>query len=511
VRIGSRTRIDAGHSAELSFAGDRRVPSAALYMIGVTLLFVSAGMLLSAFVELFGDRTALIPMLGAALITAVCGSAARRFTRVPPRLAPIRVFGAVTASWLAMVAFGALPYLFDGVFAHWDEALFESISGYTCTGATAVADIDGLDRGIAFYRQLTQWIGGMGVIVLAVAVLPFLGVGGLELIAAEAPGPTTDRLSPRVSETAKRLWIVYVILTAGIAVALAVTGMGLYDGITHSFTVASTGGFSTYAIGLGEFDSVPVEMVAAIGMFLGATSFTLHWRILRGDWRSYLRSGEFRIWTGVVVLGIAAVVLINVSHGMGGDDALRFGVFNVVSIASSGGLASLPGEAGDYGLWAPAAQLILLFLMIPAGMTASTSGGAKWLRLQILARVVRREVLLAGTPRAVVPIKHDGKVIPEQVVGRIIGFGLLYFLLILGGIVVLAALGSDFLTAAGSSVSSLGNIGPGLGETGPANSWLTLTRPERGAMAFLMMAGRLELFALLIGLAAPLNWLRGRR
>jgi trk system potassium uptake protein len=497
---------------QMPFGRDRRIESVALNMVGITLLFVGAGMLVSAFVELFGDGTALVPLLASATITGGVGMVSWRWTRVPARLAPIRVFGAVTASWLAMVSFGALPYLFDGVFPQWDQALFESVSGYTCTGSTVVADVDGLDRGIAFYRQLTQWIGGMGVIVLAVAVLPFLGVGGLELIAAEAPGPTTDRLSPRVSETAKRLWLVYLILTVAVALGLTLAGTGLYEGITHSFTIVATGGFSTFGSGLGEFDSVPVEIVAMVGMFLGATSFTLHWRMLHGDWRAYVRSNEFRIWVAVLVFASATVVMINIVDGMPGAQALRFGTFNVVALATTCGIGSLPLDgAGDYALWAPAAQLVLLFLMIPGGMTASTSGAAKWLRIQVLGRVVKREIQLAGAPRAVLPIKHDRGSIQESVVARIIGFGLLYFLLILVGTLAIAALGGTFSGSVGSAVTALGGVGPGLGETGPASNFLTLTRPARGVLCFLMLAGRLELFALLIGVIAPLSWLRGRR
>jgi trk system potassium uptake protein len=512
VRTLRGDRVTAAGEGATTFGRDRRVESVALNMIGVTLLFVAAGMVLSAIVDLVGGADALVPMLGAAALTGTVGLVSWRATRVPRRLAPTRVFGAVTASWLAMVTFGALPYLFDGVFPHWDLALFESISGYTCTGSTVVADIDGLDRGIAFYRQLTQWIGGMGVIVLAVAVLPFLGVGGLELIAAEAPGPTTDRLSPRVSETAKRLWLVYLLLTAAVALALAAAGTGLYDGITHSFTIVATGGFSTFGSGLGEFDSFPVEIVALVGMFLGATSFTLHWRLLHGDWRAYARSSEFRIWVAVLVAATLAVVLINVADGMGGGQAFRFGLFNVVALATTCGLASLPdGGSGDFAMWAPAAQLVLLFLMIPGGMTASTSGAAKWLRVQVLGRVVAREVQLAGSPRAVLPIKHDRKPVAENVVGRIIGFGLLYFVLILAGTMALAALGSTFDGSVGSAVTALGGVGPGLGETGPASNFLTLTRPARGVLSFLMLAGRLELMALLIGVVAPLSWMRGRR
>jgi trk system potassium uptake protein len=509
LRAGRGTEI---HGPLEPFRPDRRIESVALNMVGITLLFVAAGVLVSAFVELFGDRTALLPMLAAAGLTGAVGLGAWRFTRVPGRLAPIRVFGAVTASWLAMVSFGALPYLFDGVFPHWDEALFESISGYTGTGATVVGDIDGLDRGISFYRQLSQWIGGMGVIVLAVAVLPFLGVGGLELIAAEAPGPTTDRLSPRVSETAKRLWLVYVLLTVVLALALAAAGMGLYDGLTHSFSIVATGGFSTFSTGLAEFDSVPVEIVAMVGMLLGATSFTLHWRLLRGDWRSYLRSSELRIWMAVVVTACVAVVAINLADGAASREALRYGTFNVVAVTTTTGLANLPGGGvGDFAFWAPAAQLVLLFLMVPGGMTASTSGAAKWLRIQVLGRVVKREIQLAGAPRAVLPIKHDRRSIPESVVARIIGFGLLYFVLILLGTLAVAAFGGSFAGSVGSTTSALGAIGPGLGETGPASSYLTLTRPARGVLCFLMLAGRLELFALLIGVIAPLSWLRGRR
>lgn len=490
----------------------RRMESASLYMAGLTLVFVAAGMVVSAVADLTQGGAAWRELLLAALATAVPGVVAWRTTRVPARLTPSGVFAAVTMSWIAMIAFGALPYVFDGALPRFDDALFESASGYTCTGSSVVQDIGALEPGIAFYRMLTQWVGGMGVIVLAVAVLPFLGVGGLDLVAAEAPGDTTDRLAPRVSETAKRLWIIYALLTVVIATALWIAGTSLFNAIGYSFAIAATGGFALSGTGTGVYDSVPVEVIFIVGMLLGGMNFTLHYRLLRGDPGSYWRSSEWRAYMGFALLASTTVVLVNVVDGMAVADALRDGPFNVVSLMTTTGVGNLRGGAiGDFVQWAPAAQFVLLAVMLVGGMTGSTSGGPKVLRIVMMGRVVRREVRRAQHPRAVIAVEHDASTVPESIVERIVGFCLLYFLLAVGGLLLVAPLGDvDIVTAVTGVVSSLGNVGPALGDAGPTSTYLVFSAPARMVLAFLMLAGRLELFALFLGLATPVRWLRRR-
>jgi trk system potassium uptake protein TrkH len=403
-----------------------------------------------------------------------------------------------------------VPYLLSGTFTAFDDALFESISGFSCTGSTLIADPEGLDRGVAFWRQMTQWFGGMGVIVLAVAVLPFLGVGGLELISAEAPGPTSDRLAPRVSETAKRLWLVYVAFTAVMAVALLLSGLSLFDAMSYSFTTVSTGGLAPHADSAGQFDSILVEVVLQVGMMLGAMNFTLHWLALRGHPSVYWRNGEWRLFIGLTATAIALVTIINSEGLTDTAHSLRNASFTVVSLATSTGFgnASADNPGANFALWASSAQIVLLFLMLTGAMTGSTSGGVKVLRIQVMGRFARRELLRARQPRAVVPLRTGSTAVPEHIVARIVGFVLLYVVLAGGGTILVAALGSDLVTASSGVASAIGNMGPALGEAGPTSTYLVFTRPARAVLMVLMLVGRLELYAVTLAIVAAPRVLR---
>jgi trk system potassium uptake protein len=483
---------------------DRRVASTSAHMAGISLLFVALGMAVCGVLEALAGDPETVALLAPAVLTGVAGLALWRGTRVPARIPTAAAFAAVTTTWVVLSVAGALPYLLAGVLS-WDESLFEAVSGFTGTGSTVLSPIEGNGAGLLMWRQLTQWYGGMGIIVLVVAVLPLVGVGGFELLRAESPGPTSDRLAPRVSDTAKRLWLVYLGMTVVVAGALAVAGMGAYDAVAHSLTTVGTGGFSPRDASIGHFDSVAIEVVLIASMLAGAISFTLWWRVLRGRTMVPLwRSSELRFYLAFLGVALAVVTAVLVADGDPLPSALRHGAFNVASLGTTTGFGTV-----DFVRWGAAAQLVLVVLMVCGGMAGSTSGAVKQFRVETLFVHARREVRRVSAPRAVLPVKLGGHAVPEEIVTRIVGFVTLYFILSVAGIVALAALGADLPTSVGSVVTAIGAGGPGLGETGPAATFLALDRPSRAILMGYMLLGRLEVFPLLLVLAAPVRLGRG--
>ena len=488
-----------------------RVASTTLHVIGIALTAVSVGMLACALLEALTSHRDTAALAGSALATGAAGGLLWYGTR-PGVIRKRHIFATVAWTWVLITVAGALPFVLAGTFAYGGagfveqvvNSVFESASGFSASGSTVLADFETPGRGLMMYRQLTHWYGGMGVVVLAVAVLPFLGVGGLELISAEAPGPSSDRLTPRVSETARRLWIVYIGFTLCAALAFfAADGFSsLYDAVAHAFTVAATGGFSVHADSIGHYDSVAVETVAIVFMVLGGTSFSLHWRAVATRTVPYHRSSEFRSY--LIMLGMAAtviVVLLWLENGLPLGSSIRAGVFTVVSLGTSTGLSNAtgPGSPGDYVTWVAGAQLVLLFLMVVGGCTGSTSGGIKVMRMRVLGLTMLRTIRHTQAPRAVIPIRLGRDVVGETVVSRVAGFFLLHFLLIITGLLAVTALEGDLESSLGAVVAALGNMGPALNEAGPTSNYAeAFSQPARLVLALLMVIGRLEIFPILL-------------
>ncbi|NDH23818.1 MAG: TrkH family potassium uptake protein [Actinobacteria bacterium] len=468
-------------ATELSF-GRAKIESTTLHVMGIAVAAISFGMFVGALVEWGSTNRDTAALLISGTIALGAGSLLWWVT-VPGTVRARDVFSAVGWTWLVVTLVGAVPYLLGGTFdvpgidrsGQFVNAIFESASGYSCTGSTALTDFVHPGRGMMMYRQITQWYGGMGIVVLAVAVLPFLGVGGLDLMSAEAPGPSGDRLTPRVSETAKRLWATYVLFTLAVAVTLVIIpGPSLYDGVAHGLTTASTGGFSPHADSIGAFDSLAVEIALIAGMVVGGT---------------------------------------RLDGGFSFDSAARAGVFNVVALGTSTGFGSAQGggSPGDFVLWVPAAQMVILLLMVVGASTGSTSGGIKVMRVQVLLSHSIRAIRRSRHPHAVIPVKHGRRAVREDIVSRMAGFFLVYLLLVLAGIVILTALGGGFVESIGATVGALGNMGPALGSAGPtANFTEAFTEPGRLVLALYMLIGRLEIFPILLMFAAPLRTVRDR-
>ena len=414
-------------------------------------------------------------------------------------------FAAVGLAWFAMAFFGVLPYLLSGSIDSFTNAFFETASGFTTTGASLVPDPSELPKGILMWRSTTQWIGGMGVIILSLAVLPLLGVGGVQLARAESPGPEPDRLTPRFRETAKRLWYVYVLVTVVEALLLWAGDMDLFQAINHALTTMSTGGFGTEATSITGF-SPYVQWVVIVFMFIAGTSFALHFRALHDPGR-YWRSTEFRLFTGVVMA--AAIIILG---GIWGEaplsENIRNSLFTALAIVTTTGFVT-----ADFAAWVPALQIVVVGLMFIGGMAGSTAGGIKVYRIGVLVRAASADLRRLIHPRGVFITRFGRDRVSDPIVESVQSFFLFFMFIFMTSTFLMSFLGSafgremDIVTAVSATASALGNIGPALGELGPTGNYLNVTWAGKWLLSFLMIAGRLELFPVLLLFTRPL-WRR---
>ncbi len=407
----------------------------------------------------------------------------------------------VTAGWLTMSFFGSLPYVLSGSIPDLTNAFFETLSGYSTTGATILTDIESVHKGILFWRSLTQWIGGMGIIVLTVAILPILGIGGMQLFVAEAPGISPDKLQPRIKETAKRLWLIYLGLTGVETVLLWVGGMDFYDAINHGLTTMATGGFSTKNASIAHFASPFIQYVIIAFMFLAGTNFTMTYFGLHVNFRKVLRNEEFRYYLGFC-LTISVVVGV-IIFGLGHDSfekSMRDALFNVVSIITTTGYVT-----HDYTAWTSFLTLLFFIMMFFGASAGSTAGGVKIVRHIILIKNSILELKRQVHPAAVIPVRFNGKAVTQDITFNILAFIMIYISIFAFGSIIMGILGLDFMTAIGSVATCLGNIGPGVGTVGPVDNFAHLPSAGKWFLAFLMLLGRLELFTVLI-LFTPYFW-----
>lgn len=407
----------------------------------------------------------------------------------------------VTLGWLCMSFSGTLPYLLSGAIPGFTNAFFETISGYTTTGATILIDIEALPKAVLFWRSLTHWIGGMGIIVLTIAILPLLGIGGMQLFVAEAPGPTHDKLHPRIKETAKRLWYVYFSLTVAETLLLMLGGMSFYDAINHAMSTIASGGFSTKNTSITYYNSPFIEYVIMVFMFVAGTNFALLYFLFKGRFEKILANEEFKAYL-LTVLTIAVVVSICIYHftGYSIERSFRDALFQVVSMITTTGFIT-----ADYTVWSPFTTLIFFLLLFVGASAGSTSGGVKIVRHLILIKNSILELKRQIHPSAVIPVRYNNKAVSETITYNIAAFILIYLTIFSFGSLFMALLGLDFLTAIGAVASALGNVGPGIGLVGPVDNFSIIPDLGKWFLSFLMLLGRLELFTVLI-LFTPYFW-----
>ena len=419
-------------------------------------------------------------------------------------LGPREAFVVVSLSWVLCSAIGALPFYFQGSVPTYADAYFEAMSGFTTTGASVLTDIQGNPRGILFWRSLTHWLGGMGIIVLSLAILPFLGVGGMQLFKAEVPGPVPEKLTPRIQQTAVVLWGVYVLMSAAETVLLMVAGMNLFDALTHTFGTMATGGFSPRNLSVGYYQSPAIDWIITAFMFLAGANFTLHYFALRGKLSVFWKDDEFRFYTWVTLfstLTITAALMLG-SHYASLGQAVRYSAFQVVSILTTTGFVT-----ADFEKWPAYTQLLLVVLMFVGGCAGSTGGGIKNIRILLLGKQAAIELKKLLHPRAVLVPRVGGRVVERDAVSSVGVFFVVYMGIFVGASLVMAALGLDILSALTSVAATLGNIGPGLGVVGPMDNFAGVPQAGKWVLSLCMLLGRLELFTVLM-LFVPGTWKR---
>lgn len=482
-----------------------------LFILGVLLVCVSFTMLAPLLLAVAGGEAAAATGLWQALllVAGTGGALALIFQRRDSAAITHREgLAAVGLCWAAACVAGGLPFVLAGHLSFTD-AVFEAASGFTTTGATILADIEVVPRSLLLWRSLTHWLGGMGIIVLSLAVQPLLGVGGMQLYRAEVPGPSPDKLTPRIQDTAKFLWGVYVLLTVVEIILLLIGGMDLFDAVNHTFATMATGGFSTRNASLAAFPAPFIQWVIIVFMFAAGMNFTLHFRALRGQPGEYFKSAEWKTYVGVVAASSVLIMAFLATRGVmpletpaQWENMIRAAVFQVVSIITTTGFVT-----ENYALWPSICVFILLLLTFLGGCAGSTGGGFKVMRLTILARMAALELLRVLHPRSVRHIKLDGRTVASDVVAGIIGFLLIYLFLVITGTVLLTALRLDLLTAFSAVLTCISNVGPGLGLVGPVDNFSHLPTAVKWILSLLMLLGRLEFHALLL-LFMPDFWRR---
>jgi trk system potassium uptake protein TrkH len=407
----------------------------------------------------------------------------------------------VTLSWVAASLGGSLPFYISGAIPSYTDSFFETISGFSTTGASILTNIEGLPLSILFWRSLTHWLGGMGIVVLAVAILPLLGIGGMQLIKAEAPGPTVDKITPRIAETAKYLWYIYVGFTIVETVLLMFGGMNLYDALTHTFGTVATGGFSTKNTSVSYYDSAYIDWVITVFMILAGVNFTLHFRLLTGRFKNVFRDSELKAYLAIIVIATVIITVSlhnNVYYTLA--DSLRFAAFQVATFITTTGFAT-----ANYENWPYLAQIILFMLMFVGGCSGSTGGGIKVIRLVTLLKQGINEMKYLVHPRGVFMIRLSGQTVKKDIVYAVSGFFFLYIFLLLVVTMIVAASGTDVLTSFTTALATVGNIGPGFGMVGPADNYAFYPDYVKWVLSAAMIIGRLEIYTILV-LFTPMFW-----
>jgi trk system potassium uptake protein TrkH len=426
--------------------------------------------------------------------------------REKPNISKREGYLIVTLGWLAMVAFCSLPYLISGEIPSLTDAVFETTSGLTTTGASVLTDIEAVPEGILYWRSLTNWIGGMGIIVLAVAIFPLLGIGGNELFSAESPGPTSDKIHPRIQGTAKRLWYIYVGLTAISTLLLTLAGMTFFDALTHSFSTLATGGFSTKNASIMHFESPLIHYIIIAFMFLGGTNFSLTYLAFKGRFRKIWQNDEFKTYLLFILSMVVfiSIAVYSILHGrqesVTFEKAFRDSLFQVVSLVTTTGFVT-----ADYTSWSNGLTMVFFILLFLGACAGSTAGGIKFIRHLVFFKNSYLEFKRLIHPRAIIPLKLNEQVVAPRIMTHVIIFLLLYMMVFILGTVLMSILGYDFTTSVGAVASCLGNVGPGIGEVGPVDNFGHLSDTAKWLLSFMMLLGRLELFTILV-LLTPYYW-----
>jgi trk system potassium uptake protein TrkH len=412
-------------------------------------------------------------------------------------------FAIVTLSWVFVALFGAMPYYLSGACPEFIDAFFESMSGFTTTGATILTNIDSMPLGILFWRNLTQWLGGMGIILLSMAIFPALGIGSFHLFKAEVPGGVTvERMQPRLAETAKILWKTYVALTALEIILLSLGGVGFFDAVCHSLSTVATGGFSTHSTSIGYFDSIYVESISILFMFLGGISFALHYQLVTGNFVNVFKNPELRFYCTMIIIGIVLATwgLSSSRPDVALSASFRDAAFNVMSINTTSGFVT-----DDFNTWPNFLRIFMIVIMMVGGCSGSTSGSLKAIRFIILFKIIGRELKKLVYPRAIFHVKVAKKSVDPDDLTNVVALTCLFMGFATLSCILLSLMGVDLITSISASVACLFNIGPGLGEVGATGSYADIPVLGKGILIAFMLMGRLEIYGIML-LFLPMAW-----
>jgi trk system potassium uptake protein TrkH len=473
------------------------------YIIGLLLILNGFFMMLGIPFSVYYETSDIQPLLLSGIINIIIGSALFFIFRKcdTSDIGKREGYLIVTLGWFGMSILGSLPFIISGTIPSFIDAFFETMSGFTTTGATILTDIEKVAPGLLFWRSLTQWLGGMGIIVLSLAILPLLGIGGMQLYTAEVPGVTKDKIHPRVKETAKRLWGIYVIFTALETILLMLGGMNFYDAINHSFTTMATGGFSTKNASTAYYQSPYIQYVFIIFMFFAGMNFSVHYLLFHGKFKSVKDNEEFKYYAGFIVIVAIIISLIHQPHVTYKlEEAFRHSLFHVVSLVTTTGYVS-----SDYESWAPFSRMIFFALLFMGGCAGSTGGGIKFVRHMLLFKNSSLELKRLIHPRAIIPVRFNKRAVSHEIISNVQAFFIFYILIFVLGSILLSIFGLDFISSVGAVATCLGNVGPGIGTVGPVANFAHLPDLAKILLSFLMLIGRLELFTVLI-IFTPYFW-----
>lgn len=476
--------------------------NAIIKILGFLLLVEGVFMLLATGVALIYGGPDALALFYSALITLTTGGLTiGMMYKADKRISKNDGFIIVTLVWIVLSFFGSLPYLISNAIPNLTDAFFETMSGFTTTGSSVLNDIEALPHGILFWRSLTQWLGGMGIIVLSLAILPVFGIGGMQLFAAEVPGPVPDKLNPKIQQTAKNLWAIYVSFTLAETLLLWAGGMNFFDAINHSFTTMATGGYSTKQASIAYWDSPFIQYVIIFFMFLAGMNFTLSYSAILGKFDKVYKNEEFKyyvlfivIFTAIIFSGLLMTTQIGYEH------AFRDTLFQVVSIITTTGFAT-----ADYLTWIPFLWVMLFTLFFFGGSAGSTGGGIKIMRIVLLLKNSYYELRRLLHPNAIIPVRFNKRSVSEQITTNVLAFFMIYLMIFFVSTVLFTLIDPDLNSSMGAVATSLGNIGPGLGHFGPADNFNHVPAIGKWFLSFLMLLGRLELFTVLV-LFSPAFW-----
>lgn len=470
-------------------------------LIGNVLLIEAILLVISLGVSLLTGGTDAVALLVSAAVTAAAGGGLSLLKPKNDNLRAREGFAVCALTWVLVSFFGALPFWFHGSIPSFLDAYFETVSGFTTTGSSILTDIEALPKGLLFWRSFTHWAGGMGVLVLSLALIPKMGARSIHLMRAESPGPSVDKMVPRVGNNAKILYQLYVGLSLAMLIVELLCGMNLYDALLNMFGTAGTGGFGHYADSVAHYNSALIETVTAVFMALFGVNFSIYYFLLRRNWKAAWNNSELKAYLGIMTFATVAIAFDTINRYSGNFfTALRYSFFQVSSIMTSTGYAT-----ADFNLWNHFSRTMLVVLMFIGACAGSTGGGIKVIRIQMLFKVMVREIRHTIHPKSVNTVKVDGRAVSENVISGVLGFFSAYMLLLMTATVIVSLDGYSFETTFTAVVATLSNIGPGLGMVGPTGSFAHFSDLSKAVLTLCMLIGRLEIFPILM-LFAPSAW-----